>query len=233
MGLRKPYHLIVFVVMLTACNESLPVREDIANLVTVELSSQYYVVPNSNVSGAAGQLQFFVTIKNNTDDVLEDVARLEGTMEITWIPRKGEEKNFTTQRTVPLSRSSIFRAKNYDPVTRRLAIAPMDSVVLHYVWNLKTDDSTYILMYLQAYNDPTCMVNRVGGFPWNRRLTNRQTFNVAASIKVFDRLAVMTARELTVSYCIKGADMGEANGQLGLPPCADLSKVSPCSLIGE
>ncbi|MBP6671882.1 MAG: hypothetical protein KA247_01975 [Bacteroidetes bacterium] len=233
MGPRLPLLFILFLAILTACNESLPVREDIANMVTIELSSQYYVVPNSDVSGAAGQLQFFVTIKNNTDDVLEDVARLEGTMEITWIPRKGEEKNFTMQRTVPLTRSNIFRAKSYDPVTRRLAIAPLDSVVLNYVWNLKTDDSTYILMYLQAHNDPTCMVNRVGGFPWNRRLTNRQTFTVAASIKIFDRLAVMTARELTVSYCIKGADLGEANGQLGLPPCADLSKVSPCSLIGE
>lgn len=74
--------------MLSACNESLPVREDIASLVTIGLSSRYYVVPNSDVSGAAGQLQFFVTIKNNTDDVLEDVARLEGTMEITWVPRR-------------------------------------------------------------------------------------------------------------------------------------------------
>ena len=219
--------------MLSACNESLPVREDIASLVTIGLSSRYYVVPNSDVSGAAGQIQFFVSVKNNTDDVLEDIARLEGTMEITWVPRKGEEKNFTLERTVQLTRSNIFRAKNYDPVTRRLAIVPSDSIVLHYIWDLKTNDSTYILRYLQAYDDPTCLVNRVGGFPWNRRLTNRQSFNVTASIKIFDRLAVLAAREIDVSYCIKGADLGEANGQLGLPPCADLSKVSPCSLIGE
>lgn len=223
----------ISLLLLNACNESLPVREDVSDLITVVLSSRYYVVPNSAVTGAAGQVQFFVTIKNNTDEVLDDVATFDGTMRIEWKPRKGEEKNFIPTRTVKLSRSNIFSAKHYDPVFQRLTLAPQDSVVLSYVWNLKTDDSTNILMYLKAYEDPTCMVNREGGFPWNRRLTNRQTITVTASIKLFERLAVLTAREITVSHCIKGLDKGEANDQLGLPPCPDLSKVSPCSLIGE
>ncbi|MFZ4620451.1 MAG: hypothetical protein ACOYNS_07825 [Bacteroidota bacterium] len=203
------------------------------DLVSMNIQSKYYVVPGSELYGYAGQLQFFVTMKNNTDETLEDIARLDGTMSITWVPRPGEGGNFTFVRTVPMTRSNIFYAKSYNPVTRKLILAPNDSVVLSFIWNLKTDDSTNLFLHMNEVTEPSCIVYRDGSPPGNRRFTSRQRFTVAAGVKIFDRLVFLNAQPITVSYCIKERDRGEANKNMGLPPCADLNKFDPCSLTGQ
>ena len=167
------------------------------------------------------------------DETLEDIARLDGTMSITWIPPIGEKGNYTNTRTVPLTRSNLFYAKSYNPVTRKLILAPNDSVVLGFIWNLKTDDSTNLFLHMTEVTEPSCIVYRDGLPPSNRRFTSRQKFTVAASVKIFDRLVVLNALPVTVQYCIKERDRGEANKDLGLPSCNDLSKFDPCSLTGQ
>lgn len=223
----------LFGVLIAGCNENLPSRENVMDLVSMKIHSKYYVVPNSELNGDAGKLQFFVSMKNNMDETLEDIARLDGTMAITWIPPIGEEGNYTNTRTVPLTSSNLFYSKNYNPVTRKLILEPNDSVVLSFIWNLKTDDSTNLFLHMTEVTEPSCIVYRDGSPPGNRRFTSRQKFTVAASVKIFDRLVVLHAQPVTVSYCIKERDRGEANKNLGLPPCSDLNKFDPCSLTGQ
>jgi len=231
--LRHIFFVIVIFVTMVSCNETLPIREDISHLVSTTILAKYYVVPNSTVTGEPGQLQIFLSIKNNMDEVLDDIARLDGTMEITWLPIEGDQRNFTTKRTMKLSRTNIHYAKQYNPISRKLTIVPNDSVVLSVIWDLKTDDSTYLLMHFEPVNEPTCYVFRANGPPWRRRFSRAQRYLVTANIKIFDRMAVLVAKPLTTRHCIKGLDRGEANVSLGLPPCADLSIVDPCTLIGQ
>jgi hypothetical protein len=217
-------------ITLFSCNESLPARDDMSHLLSVKVRSKYYSVPNSN---AAGQIQLFVTVKNNMDETLDDVVRMDGTLEITWVPKKEDSPNFTLKRTIKLSRSNIDYAKRYNPLSQRLTLEPMDSVVLSVLWNLKTDDSTYLMMYFPAVQEPSCYVFQIGNPPGLRRISAAQNFHVAASIKIFDRMAVLAAESIVVRHCVKGPDGGEANGSLKLPPCPDFTKVDPCSVIGQ
>lgn len=218
------------VLLLTgSCSEQLPLREDLSDQITIGLMSKYYVVPGSSVSGDAGMLQFFIVVKNRLDETLDDIARLNGTLEVTWQPPKDREPNITLTRTFTLSHANIFSSPQYDPVTRRITLQPGDSLTLRVIWNMKTNDSSYLLMYMNAVSDSSCYVHHFGG-TWNRRITGRQRFMATASVRLFDRLAVLRAVPVTVSHCLKGVDLGEVHRSW---PCADLDKVDPCVLVGE
>ena len=226
---RIPMTVVLFFFAGGGCSETLPPRENLSDQITARLSSKYYVVPNSTVSGDAGMLQFFITLKNELDETLEDVARFNGTMDVTWLPPKDNAPHITLTRSFTLTSDNIIRSTPYDPVTRRLTLPPGDSITLRVVRNMKTNDSSYLLMYMNTASDSSCMVYHQGGV-WNRRITGRQRFLVTASVRMFDRLAVLRPVSVTVSHCLKGLDRGEVHRNW---PCADLDKVDPCVLVGE
>ncbi len=212
-----------------ACNETLPLREDLSNLVTIKVRSLYYTTSHSILTGA---IRTLITVTNNTDETLDDVAAMTGTVEITWTPRKEEEGLFNHTRTLKLTSNDIFFAKNFNRTTKRLTLDPGDSVVMYIDWNLKTNDSTYILDYCSAQFDNQCFVSLLGvGGRVPRRISLRQNFLVKADIKLFDRLAVLYIQNVRLSHCFMFQHGGELNKALGLPDCVDFIKFDPCSAV--
>jgi len=226
------YCCLIFV----SCNESLPVHEDLSNLVTTNVRSRYYTLSSSKKSGA---LQLFITMVNNSDETLDDIVQLNGSVEVSWQPSVEENQNFTKTRTIKLSRNNIMYAKSYDRISHRLRVEPKDSIVLNAYWNFKTDDSTDLLMHFPTVNDPGCYVKSTE-FPPNpddpiviiqRRISLPQRFVVSANIKYFDKLAAAYSVPVTIKQCVMATHFGEENSKLGLPPCVDFSNVDPCTVI--
>ncbi len=223
-----PLIIVVCSITFISCNETLPLREDIASFVTVKVRSGYRTTSHSNKTGT---MLTFVTVTNNTDETIEDIAAVTGTVEITWIPPKEEERLFDRTRTFKLSPNNVFYAKNFDRLTSRLTMAPADSVVFYVDWNLKTNDSTYILNYFAWMPDNQCFVNYPFSVP--RRISTKQTFLIKANVKIFDRLAVLYTQQVTAKQCFMLPHAGEANSLLELPPCTDFIQFDPCSAIGQ
>ena len=212
-----------------ACNETLPLREDISSLVTINARSFANIKSHSNETGT---IRLLVTITNNTDETLDDIAAMTGTVEITWTPRKEEEGLFNHTRTLKLTSNDVFSAKNFNRTTKRLTLDPGDSVVMYIDWDLKTNDSTYILDHCSAQFDNQCFVSLLGvGGRVPRRISLRQNFLVKANIKLFDRLAVLYIQNVRMSHCFMFQHGGELNKALGLPDCVDFTKFNPCSAI--
>ena len=113
--------------MIASCNETLPMREDLSNTVTINVRSLYYTTSHSSNTGS---LLILTTLINNSDETLSEIAALTGTMEITWVPRIEEEGVFNRTRTMKINPENIFYAKNYNVFTKRLTIDQGDSIVL-------------------------------------------------------------------------------------------------------
>lgn len=223
--------MVLWSVIFSSCNESLPLREDVSDLVTISIRSLYYTTSRSNLPG---KIRTLVTVTNNTDETLDDISPMSGTLEIRWSPPKEEERQIKMSKTFKLSAANIFHA-TYNKFTKRLTIDPGDSVVLSVDWNLKTDDGTDLFNYFQWKTDTKCLVYyEVSHGVYvvsNRRISDRQNFLVNANIKLFDRLAILHIQNINVSQCFMAGHAGE--GKLSVPPCADFIQFDPCSVINH
>lgn len=211
-----------------ACNETLPVRDDVTNLVTTSIRSSYETTSHSS---ATGQIRLFITMVNGTDETLEDVAQISGAMEITWLVPKDIQPMVDISRSIKLSSNNIFYARRFNRLSNRLTVDPNDSVVLSVVWNLKSNDSTYLLKYFPVVEDQKCNVSTSGSIG-PRRITLPQHFSVKASMRLFDKLSVFYAQEISIKHCIMVGHNGEANFY-PRPPCTDFTQFDPCYEIGQ
>lgn len=214
------------------CRENLPLKEDISDFVTVQLRSQYETVSHSRF---AGSVRLFVTVVNKTEETLDDVALISGRFQVDWQVSKDNAPSFDITRTLPISSESILYAKNFNRLTKRLVIDPNDSIVLSVVWDLKTNDSTYLLPLFPWTEDQTdCHVNMpLEMSPVLRRITTPQRFTVSANVKLFDRLSLISAAPMSIRHCIMVPHNGEVTEPA--PPykkCTDLTHFDPCALIG-
>jgi hypothetical protein len=213
------------------CRENLPIKEDIDDLVTVSLRSQYETVSHSRF---AGSVRLFVTVVNRTGETLDDIAPISGRFEVEWQVPKDNAPLFDLTRTIPVTTANIFYAKQFNGQTKRLVLDPNDSLVLSVVWDLKTNDSTYLLPLFPWTDDQTeCFVRMpLESEPVLRKITIPQWFTVKANVKIFDRLAVFSTVPMSIRHCI----MIPHNGEVTDPPykkCTDLIHFDPCAVIGQ
>lgn len=225
--------LIIGQFYMMGCRENLPIKEDISDLITVKLRSQYETVSHSRT---AGSVRLFVTIVNKTEETLDDTAPISGRFEVVWQVSKDNAPTFDITRTLPMSTGNIFYAKNFNTQTQRLSIDPNDSLVLSVVWNLRTNDSTYLLPLFPWAEDQTeCHVSMpLESSPVLRRITTPQWFTVKAHVKIFDRLSILYAAPMSIRHCIMVPHNGEVTDPA--PPykkCTDLIHFDPCAVIGQ
>lgn len=231
MGNRIVFCLSAIMFFSAGCRENLPVRVDLSDQVRVTVRSRY---ETKSKSSQAGQIRIFLTVTNRTDETLDDVAPISGQLEVTWQVPKDYAPRFSITRTLPFTFRNIFSAKKFNEQTQRLTIDPKDSLVISMVWDLKSNDSTYLLPYFPWTEDMSgCYVAMpFESVPVRRRISVPQAFIVKANVKIFDRLAVLTARPTTIRQCI----MHPHNGEFSLPPfqpCSDLTFFDPCDVIGH
>lgn len=206
-----------------SCNEELPVREDINNMITTTVTSSFIRESSQN------NLRFYVTVKNNTDETIEERTAFGGTVEVRWMPAPDvESPGVDTKRTLMIGSGStnIFRAPGYNQSTAILTLKPNDSIVFYVTWNMRSNDSSYLPRFWTAQPDYQC--NTDLGL---RRITLRQKFLVTASIKMFDKLAVLYSSPTVVSNCFVAPYLRETNPSTN--PCTNINIVDPCVIVGE
>ena len=221
--------LFIGMIFTAGCRENLPVKEDISRQVTVYVRSQYETVSHSRF---AGSVRLYVTVVNRTEETLDDIAPISGRFEIKWQVPKDDAPRFDITRTILISPGNIFYAKQFNTQTKRLTIDPNDSVVLSVVWDLKTNDNTYLLPFFPWEEDRTECHVMLGSSTVLRRITTPQWFTLKANVKIFDRLSVLYAAPMSIRHCI----MLPHNGEVTAPPykpCTDLIHFDPCVVIGQ
>jgi len=211
--------------MIQSCNESLPVRDDLTGQfsATVLLAFQR--------EGAENNFRIYITVKNNTDETIEERASFGGTVEIQWIPSMVGEAppEVNTKRTFSIGNGNIFRAAGYNRETAMLRLAANDSVVFSVSWNLRTNDSTFLPRYWAVYNDTQCKVRNLNGEISFRRITHRQKFLVSANVKIFNKLAVLYSAPTYLKQCYVAPYKTEVNPPEA--PCTNINIFDPCSIV--
>lgn len=211
--------IAVGLLILTGCSESLPFREDDAQNVTSSVYSGYVS------TGGRMSLVLSVSVKNGTDEVLDDVGRIDGTIRVAWVPIPQEDGNFNKSRTLTLSRSNILHgAAFFNTVTGRLRLPPGDSIVLGAEWDLKTDDGTYLMNLFRGTEEAGCAIVQLNGEPGKRRISEREHFTVSAQLRLFDRLSVFHPRTIETYQCVVAPYLSQTG------KCRNVNLTDPCSL---
>lgn len=211
---------------LSSCEEVLPTREDLTNQISVSLS-QGYISRNG-----ASFFVVYIIVKNNIDETVEDFAHINGTVQIEWIPRPEKDAPFNKVRSIKFNQQQLFSAaRSYNPLTGKLAIAPNDSIIFAIEWNLKTNDSTFLMNHFYGFVDSQCMIRQLDGYPSFRKISSKEHFKVSANIRLFEKLSVLHTDQLTMTSCIVGPHLGELNPPNN--PCVNVNFINPCSIIGQ
>ncbi len=224
--MRKSYTVISIVlcsiILFSACEEYLPIREDLSGQVTTSVRSGYLTENNQMY------IRFYLTVKNNLDEVLEGQSAVKGKIQASWVPGKFEDINFNPTRTLSFTTYNIFSGSvHYNRVTRKLQLPPNDSIVFYVNWDMKTDDSTYLLDHFPGFVDGECIIIQLNGYPGYRRISNRQKFIVSANVKLFDQLSLLYSQPVTVSHCLVGRYLS-ASGN-----CKNVNLIDPCTIVGQ
>lgn len=216
--------LLSLPLILYGCEETLPFRNDPTNSLIASVRKLYvYNTPFEN------SLYFFLVVKNNYDETIESRAAIDGTLRIKWRPPSGYTVGFVDEKNVELTLKDI-QTGNYNAKTGLLLIGPGDSLVLMYRWDFVTDDKTDMLLKFSYYNDKDCIVsgypNRA---PVNRRVSEKQIFEVTADIKLFVNTSILYAQPLVVNQCFASHDFGVYDPKSH--PCVPIDSENPCSVL--
>lgn len=203
-------------------------REDLSGLVTAHLWSMY---ETSSHSPNTGRIRLFLTVVNHSDETLSGASDLSGVFDVSWLPPETTSVSFTTTRRLIIDRSNIHTSRGYDPRTAALLVDPGDSVSLSAVWDLTTEDNTDLLGYFPTFADSGCRVRSAdNSAQYFRRITYPQSFRVTGSVRLLRRMAVTYAEPIVMHHCIMIGYGSEVDDKTR-PPCADLIKEEPCSLL--
>jgi len=80
-----------------SCNETLPLREDITLQISVTASSGFIRLENVNY------VRMYISVINNSDEMLDDATALHDTMNGTWISQSSDNVpnvNYTRAFTI-------------------------------------------------------------------------------------------------------------------------------------
>ena len=202
------------------CAESLPPRNDPETLFTVSIRTQYNIVNNTGV------MDVYITLINRYEEVLQDVAAVEGTLIIDWLARPEDRGNIVPRRTARIELLQLSHARKFDITTRRLTIDPGDSITLRYGWDFKTDDSTNLYNQFKYQLDRSCTVfinnSQKLGY---RRVSGREPFQISAQVKLFGRSAMSYSVPVLLTMCTVYPHFGEATD------CPKVDPDNPCSII--
>jgi hypothetical protein len=171
-------------------------------------------------------MNVFITLINSYEEVLQDVAAVEGTLTIDWLARPEDRGNIVPRRTARIELSHLFHARKFDITTRTLTLDPGDSITLCYGWDFKTDDSTNLYNQFRYQVDRSCTVfvdnSHSLGY---RRVSEREPFQISAQIKLFDRSAMIYSVPVFLTMCTVYPNFGETVG------CSKVNPDNPCSII--
>ena len=192
---------VLLSIAFSACDETLSDRNDPRNQLTSSLSWHYSYTQKENA------YSILLIVRNNSDETMQGVAVIDGTIQIDWLLPPELTGDFLKQRTDRLDVRNIKGARQFEPSTGKLTLAPGDSITIFYNWDLRLDDSTSLLdipafkvgrkqddyKYSRSY----CFDNQSSP----RWFYARQTYHIQASVQLFNQTGVIYPPEMTFSSC--------------------------------
>lgn len=172
--------LLVMGIFLSSCDESLPPRQNPADLFSSRVHPYYSYTPTAN------NVVVDLIAVNNFDETLNDRLHLEGSVVIT------SSRDTAVHKTIQLDASNLIRG-NYDPVKGTLTIDPGDTVVIEAVWDFTDDAGANLTQSFFNYKvDSTCI---------QRMMSSPESFTVSARSRLFTMLGYAQSQtELTFVY---------------------------------
>jgi hypothetical protein len=164
-----------------SCEEELPPYHDPSDIVEFHLESKYAY------SNTQNELQVDYVFTNLFDETLQAKAGVHGTGKITLRRDTSRHKTFTI--------TGSDAVNGYNPLTGVVTIDPGKSIRFRYKWNFIDDDNHDLRKTAFIYYPDTTCTN------WGRMIAFNETFRVTGSLKVFERIPMMTAEPGDLSMC--------------------------------
>jgi len=172
---------LALLMLVLACDESLPPRNDPSILFKGYLSTKYSLLWNENV------LRVVVSLVNIYDETVQAKASITGTVEVALI------RNTAYRKTIHFNASHLITPKFYNSITQELTINPGDTVRFVYVWNF-TDDNNVNLTedVFHYYLDPNCIF---------RHLAYNEQFLLTGSFQIIEKIGKVQLEPALLSLC--------------------------------
>jgi hypothetical protein len=162
-------HCLLFIVIFSlSCDESLPPRQNPADLFSAHVVAYYNYIPTAN------NVVIDLYAANNFDETLYGLAGVEGTVVIT------SSRDSSIHKTLRLTLANLIHG-NYEPAKGTLTVDPGDTVEMEAVWDF-TDDSGSDLTTNDFFHyniDVTCR---------QRLVSNTESFVITAKAKLYTML---------------------------------------------
>jgi hypothetical protein len=155
----------------SGCDESLPQRNDPANVFTATVSAVYIYQIDVNAIGVR------LNVVNTFDETLQALLSIDGNVDIEW------NRSPEYRVSIPLSKFNLIHSGPIDQYTRVLTLDPGDSLTFYTIWNLATDSNVFIPSMFDYNVEPTCLTP-AGSLKVSRR---KETFNFSGRVKIMER----------------------------------------------
>ena len=179
------------------CNESLPVYNAPANILSAVVSPvnfvsdtvRYRMMDENNPSLVSVRLfspKFGIDVKivNIYSETIQDDADIQGTLELTWIDK------VEMKASIPLSSSGIIGGQ-YDPVTHLITLNPGETVTIRVYWDYHFTNTEWAFMHLPYSDGPSYWYG-----PYQmafERFHNPLNLHANVKVKVFRSLSFVDA----------------------------------------
>jgi signal peptidase I len=174
--------LTLFLLMLLqACTESLPPRNDPSILFEGYFSSKYSLLWNENV------LRIEVALVNIFDETVQAKALMSGTVEVVLV------RNTAYRKTIHFDASHLITRKFYNSTTKEVTINPGDTIRFVYVWNFIDDNNVNLPTdVFHYYQDQTCTP---------RYIAYSESFALTGSFQLIEKLGSVRLIPAVINLC--------------------------------
>jgi len=183
MRLSWIHPFVAIVVFSMSCDESLPPRQDPANLFAVQIQQSYLYDANNN------SLLINLFVYNNFDETLSDRMSLTGTIAVT------SNRDSSVHKTFQLSAQNLIHG-TYDPSKGTLTINPGDFAELQVIWDFTDDSGNSLGSYFFEYHvDPNCREHLI---------STKELFTISGKTRLYANLGYAQSQ---LSFQIQQYDM--------------------------
>ncbi|NUN70445.1 MAG: hypothetical protein HUU02_12110 [Bacteroidetes bacterium] len=212
MGVLRQYNLMILIAVsgtitsFTACNESLPLRNDPVLPLTGNVESSISSVYKGDGVLLYPEITIYPKVKNVYDETLQGYGDFKGEINVTW------ERDTSYTKTFPLNKNSLMETRRYkyDPTQNVLTMDQGDEISFFYKWNFVADngkrvDSNFVLgvdgscWRIEYVSRSRFIPDRYAYIIWNPRKFSVERFIVSGYIKPFKDLAAVIIQPYVVT----------------------------------
>lgn len=197
-------HLALYLplLLLYACTESLPLRNDPVLPLTGKVESTISSVYMTDGVLLYPEMTVYPKVKNIYDETLQGYGDFKGEIKVVW------ERDSSFTKTFVLNKSSLMENRRYkfDPSQNVLTMDQGDEISFFFKWNFIADNGRRIDSSFVLNVDGSCWKivsvprgKRFANIVWNPRKFSVERFIVSGYIKPFKDLAAVIIQPYVVT----------------------------------